>query len=232
VAEEKKRKKVSFYKPFIWAGMLMGILSSAPYTELMNFFYYWWGFVGGVMATYILSRRYPYFNPVQGAVLGFLSGAVAIVIVLAATFSTSLLNISYRKKIYPDFIRRDLVKRLESVQMPVVRGKVLPLTKEEIEMKADEMGGKTSDWYMIYLLYTIAALAMTSILGGLLGGALFGKPAPKKRYPYVRKRPKARDVGVAQKPQQSEQLSDKTSQQTEEADDGSADSSDLESPSQ
>ena len=232
MAEEKKRKKVSFYKPFIWAGMLMGILSSAPYTELMNFFYYWWGFVGGVMATYILSRRYPYFNPVQGAVLGFLSGAVAIVIVLAATFSTSLLNISYRKKIYPDFIRRDLVKRLESVQMPVVRGKVLPLTKEEIEMKADEMGGKTSDWYMIYLLYTIAALAMTSILGGLLGGALFGKPAPKKRYPYVRKRPKARDVGVAQKPQQSEQLSDKTSQQTEEADDGSADSSDLESPSQ
>ncbi|RKY16090.1 MAG: hypothetical protein DRP63_06070 [Planctomycetota bacterium] len=232
MAEEKKRKKVSFYKPFIWSGVLMGILSAAPYTELMNFFYYWWGFVGGVMATYILSRRYPYFNPVQGAVLGFLSGAVAIVIVLAATFSTSFLNISYRKKIYPDFIRKDLVKRLERVQMPVVRGKVLPLTKEQIELKADEMGGKASDWYLIYLLYTIAALAMTSILGGLLGGALFGKPAPKRKYQYVRRRPKSQQAGVAAKPQQSKQHPDTASQQTEEGNSKDADSTGHEASSQ
>ena len=217
--ETRKKKKVSFYKPFIFAGIVVGVLAAAPYTELMNFFYHWWGFIGGVMATFILSRRYPYFNPVQGAVLGFLSGAIAIAIVLAASLSTSMLNISYRDKVYPEYVRKELMKRFNSVQMPVVRGKILLGSKEEIELKATERQEKMSNWYAIHILYTIAALALTSILGGLLGGALFGKPAPKRRPPYVRRRAATPQKAPPQKeeqPQQAGQQPESSDEQVEE----------------
>lgn len=229
VEERRKKRKVSFYKPFIVAGIVVGILGAAPFTELMNFFYHWWGFMGGVMATYILSRRYPYFNPVQGAVLGFFAGAIALVIVLGASFTTSLLNLSYRDKIYPEYIRVKLIKRFESVQMPVVRGKILLNPKEKIEMIAEERGEKLSNWYLIHVLYTVAALALTSILGGLFGGAIFGKPAPKRRPVYMRKRT------ASQPPHTSRQQKQPTPQQEEPSsqeniEQSSSDEIDLEPP--
>ena len=64
-------------KPAIIGGVVLGVLSSIPFVNLVNMCCCLWAIVGGALATnlYIKSSPNP-VNPGEGAILGAIAGAV------------------------------------------------------------------------------------------------------------------------------------------------------------
>lgn len=182
-AEEKrskKKKKVNFNLPFIISGLITGALAGAPYTQLVNYFYGVWGFLGGLFAAYLLSRSFKYFNYAQAAVLGMLSGMVAVAIAVGASLTFCFINFDTHD-LYPAFINEKLIPAFEKAQMEQVKDKIILPPWEEVKESAEAEGRSAiNDWVVLHVLYLIGTIICMAILGGFIGGVLFSKPIPKK----------------------------------------------------
>src|SRR6185295_11524502 len=68
-------------KPAIIGGIVVGLLSSIPFVNILNICCCFWAILGGVLATYMFIKASP--TPVKagdGAVLGLLAGVVGALI--------------------------------------------------------------------------------------------------------------------------------------------------------
>ena len=209
-AEEKKpKKKVNFNLPFIISGLIAGVLAAAPYTQLVNYFYGVWGFLGGLLAAFFLSRSFKYFNYAQAAVLGMLSGMVAVAITVGVSLTLCFINFD-TKDLYPAFINDTLVPIFEKAQMGQVKGKIILPPWEIVKELANESGqSPVSDWIVLHILYLIGTMICMAILGGFVGGLLFCKPPPKKKVVRAVKR----RLPAAAKKQQGEKTDEQKQQE-------------------
>ncbi|MCX7703380.1 MAG: hypothetical protein N2234_04675, partial [Planctomycetota bacterium] len=216
------RKRVRFNLPFIIGGLIAGVLAAAPYTQIANYFYGIWGFLGGLLGTYILSRSFKYFNYAQAAVVGMLSGIVATAFAIGASIAISFVGFDM-KTLYPPFVKETLIPAVEKAQLGQVRGKILLPPWQKIKSEATKRGeSAVTDWFVLNGLYLTGTLVCMAILGGFVGGVLFSKPVPKKnKYQVVRavkrrkEEPKAAPSQDAQKNAQK-QPADEPSLQKEE----------------
>jgi hypothetical protein len=195
--EGKPKKRVKFNMPFIIGGLVAGILAAAPYTQIGNYFYGVWGFLGGILSTYIISRSYKYFNYAQAAVMGMLSGAVATAIAISISVGISFIGFDTRS-LYPAFIKETLIPKFEEAQLAQVRGKIILPPWGEIKKTAENKGENAiSDWFVLNGFYLTGTLVTMAIIGGFVGGILFSKPAPKKeKYKVVRAVKRRKEAGV------------------------------------
>lgn len=209
-AEEKKpKKKVNFNLPFVISGLIVGLLAGAPYTQLVNYFYGVWGFLGGLFAAYLLSRSFKYLNHAQAAVLGMLSGIVAVAIAVGVSLSLCFINFD-TKDLYPAFINDTLIPIFEKAQMEQVRGKIILPPWEVVKELANESGrSPISDWVVLHALYLIGTMICMAILGGFVGGLLFCKSPPKKKVVRVVRR----RVPAAVKKEQEEKSDEEEEQE-------------------
>jgi len=188
-AARARRKKVNFNKPFIITGAITGVLAAAPYTQLANYVYGIWGLLGGILAAYLLSRQYRYFTPVQGGVLGTFSGFIATGICVGATCGLFFADFPLAARVYPKEVINVAVDYLEPVQIPSVRGHILPIPKSVAERAK---GGKWYMWLVVHGLYVLLALVGMSIIGGIVGAKLFGKKITTEQRLAMMQRRKAR----------------------------------------
>jgi len=205
--EKKPKKKVNFNLPFIISGLIVGVLAAAPYTQLINYFYGVWGFLGGLLAAFFLSRSFKYFNYAQAAVLGMLSGIVAVAITVGVSLTLCFINFD-TKDLYPAFINDTLIPIFEKAQMEQVKGKIILPPWEMVKELANESGqSPVSDWIVLHALYLVGTIICMAILGGFVGGLLFCKPPPKKKVVRaVRRRiPAAAKKQQEEKPEEEEQ---------------------------
>jgi len=207
--EKKPKKKVNFNLPFIISGLIVGLLAAAPYTQLVNYFYGVWGFLGGILAAFFLSRSFKYLNYAQAAVLGMLSGIVAVVVTVGVSLILCFINFD-TKDLYPNFINDTLIPIFEKAQMEQVKGKIILPPWEIVKELANESGqSPISDWIVLHILYLIGTIICMAILGGFIGGLLFCKPPPKKKVVRVVKR----RLPAAAKKQQGEKADDEKEQE-------------------
>jgi uncharacterized membrane protein YeaQ/YmgE (transglycosylase-associated protein family) len=73
-------KKPNFNKPFIVCGILLGLASGLPFVNLLNLLLFAWAWIFGFLAARMLSKEYPYMQPMHGAVVGVFTGAIGALI--------------------------------------------------------------------------------------------------------------------------------------------------------
>jgi hypothetical protein len=143
-------------QPAIVGGVAAAVLSVLPIVNLGNLCCCLWVVSGGVVAAYLLQQNQPApLTASDGALVGLLAG-------IAGAILTVVLSIPISWVMGP--VERDLIERVARQT-----GQELPAALE------GPMG------VVVYLAFGCAMLfvgAVFSTLGGLLGVALFRKPAP------------------------------------------------------
>lgn len=152
-------------KPALIGGVLLGLLSVIPFVSALNVCCCLWAILGGMLASYLYVRNSP--TPAtagDGALLGALAGFIGAVISL-------ILGIPISYAMGPTM--RDLMLRLFENVDP---------RQAELMRRQFEMGGDSIVPVIINSFILAVLLFIFSVIGGLLGTALFekrkGGPAP------------------------------------------------------
>ena len=89
VPQKPSAKKPNFNKPFIICGILLGLASGLPFINLLNLVLFAWAWIFGLISAKMLSKEYPYMQPMHGAVVGVFTGAIGALIggILITTWS-------------------------------------------------------------------------------------------------------------------------------------------------
>jgi hypothetical protein len=152
---------MSRYQPALLGGLFIGVLSALPVVNTANVCCCLWVIVGGGLTTYLLQQARP--NPVEAseaALFGLMAGLLGGILYMAAT--ALLLSGAMGAQLFEQF--REAIDN--NPQMPAeVRDRV-----------ASMMGG--SAFVLIVALVTIPTYAVFSLVGALIGLAIFKKKAP------------------------------------------------------
>jgi hypothetical protein len=148
-----------FVQPALLGGVVIGVLSALPIVAAGNLCCCLWVVCGGVLAAYLLQQNQTApLTAGDGAVVGLLAGVVG-------AFVSLLLSIPITIFIAP--LERQFLEQLSS------SGNVSP------EMRGYMSGaGGTSILLVVSFLFMLFAGPIFSMLGGLLGAAIFRKPLP------------------------------------------------------
>jgi hypothetical protein len=79
-AGKRKRKKPNFNKPFLVAGIALGIVSGLPFLNFANMILFAWAWIAGILAAKIFSGIYPKIKLQHGAIVGAIAGILGAVI--------------------------------------------------------------------------------------------------------------------------------------------------------
>ena len=143
-------------KPALIGGLVTGVLSAIPVVSLGNACCCLWVVTGGVTAAYLLQQRQVApLTPVDGALVGLLSGVAAAFINLALSIPIVLL-------VAP--------AQLQFLERLAESGQISPEFR-------DFVTSPNAPLAMIALgfVLTLAAGLIFSTLGGLLGSAVFSR---------------------------------------------------------
>jgi hypothetical protein len=148
-----------FTQPAILGGLLVGVLSALPIVSAGNLCCCLWVVCGGAVAAYLLQQNQT--APVtagDGALVGLLAG-------VAGAFVSLLISIPVTILVAP--LERALLEQLSS------SGNMSP----ELRGYMNGAGG-TSIRLVVWFLFMLFAGPIFSMLGGVLGAAIFRKPLP------------------------------------------------------
>lgn len=145
-------------KPALIGGVLLGILSVIPFVSSLNVCCCLWAILGGMLAAHLYIKNSP--TPVRsgdGAVIGALAGVIGAVIVL-------VLGIPISYAMGPT-MRNMLVGIVENIDRQQAE-----LLRQRFEAAGDSIVGVIINTVILAVL-----LIIFSVIGGLIGTALFEK---------------------------------------------------------
>jgi hypothetical protein len=145
-------------KPALIGGVLLGLLSVIPFVNALNICCCLWAILGGMLASYLYVKNSP--TPASagdGAILGAIAGLIGAAISL-------VLGIPISYAMGPT-MRNLMVSMLENVDRQQAE-----MIRQQLEMTGDALGP-----VIINALILAVMLFFFSIIGGLIGTALFEK---------------------------------------------------------
>jgi hypothetical protein len=145
-------------KPALIGGVLLGLLSVIPFVNALNVCCCLWAILGGMLASYLYVKNSP--TPASagdGAILGALAGIIGAVISL-------ILGIPISYAMGPT-MRNLLLSMLENVDRQQAE-----LMRRQLELSGDSIAP-----VIINALIMAVLLFFFSVIGGLIGTALFEK---------------------------------------------------------
>jgi hypothetical protein len=148
-------------QPALWGGLFIGVLSALPFVSNLNACCCLWVVIGGVLTTYLLQERSP--APItagEGAVAGLLSGLIGAVIM-------SVLGV-----LISAFGGMDVKGAIDQM---LAQGGLPPQFTDALE-RAREVPAAV--WFLLSFLLSMVVYPVFSMLGALLGVAIFKKRLP------------------------------------------------------
>jgi Na+/H+-translocating membrane pyrophosphatase len=151
----------SRFQPALFGGLFIGVLSSLPFVSNLNACCCLWVIAGGVLTSYLLQERMSVpMTAGDGAVAGLLAGLVGAVI-------TSLLG-AIMSAFSGMNMQAAFEQMLSQENMPPQGAEIL----ERLRAVPPSM------WLLVSFLLTVIVFPIFSMLGGLLGVAIFKKTPP------------------------------------------------------
>jgi hypothetical protein len=152
--------------PALLGGTFIGVLSALPIVNVANCCCLWL-LAGGVVAAYVMQQNHPApIRAVDGALVGLLAGVIGAFVYLLVSLPISI------------------------VMAPIVetmRGRMLQEAQDmpaEVREAVERFGSGSASVAVGFVMYLFLGMVF-SPLGGLLGAALFRKPAPPQAPPPV-----------------------------------------------
>lgn len=145
-------------KPALIGGVLLGLLSVIPFVNAVNICCCLWAILGGMLASYLYVKNSP--TPASagdGAILGAIAGLIGAAISL-------VLGIPISYAMGPT-MRNLMLSMLENVDRQQAEA-----MRRQLEMTGDALGP-----VIINALILAVMLVFFSVIGGLIGAALFEK---------------------------------------------------------
>jgi Family of unknown function (DUF5518) len=159
--------RASLTQPALVGGVVMGVLSALPIVSVANACCCLWIVSGGLVAAYVLQQNQTApITPGDGALVGLLAG-------LFGALVQAVLSIPIGLIIGP--MERELMQRVLEMA-----GNIPPEFRDALERYGREgrSGPLAVLGRIVGLLFWMVIGGIFSTLGGLLGAALFRKPAP------------------------------------------------------
>jgi hypothetical protein len=145
-------------KPALIGGVLLGLLSVIPFVNALNVCCCLWAILGGMLASYLYIKNSPVpATPGDGAILGALAGVIGAVISI-------ILGIPINYAMGPTMrnLLLGLVENMDRQQAEMMR--------RQLEMSGDSIAALIINALILGFL-----LFIFSLIGGLIGAALFEK---------------------------------------------------------
>ena len=148
-------------KPALIGGVVLGVLSVIPFVSAANLCCCLWAIVGGLLAAYLYVKNSPTpVNAGEGAIVGAIAGVVGAVIYV-------IIGIPIAYAMGPT-MRNMLIQLLENMDPQQA-----DMMRRQIEASGDAIAP-----LIIQGLIVAVLLFLFSIIGGLIGVALFEKRKP------------------------------------------------------
>jgi hypothetical protein len=148
-------------QPAFWGGLFIGVLSALPFIGNLNTCCCLWVVVGGALTTYLLQERTEV--PVtagDGALAGLLAGVTgALVTSVLSPIMALLTGVTVR----------------EQIDRALAGGDLPPQFAEALAQVRDV---PTGVWFLASVILTLIVYPIFSVLGGLLGVAMFRRSLP------------------------------------------------------
>jgi hypothetical protein len=149
-------------QPAIFGGLLMGVLSALPIVQFGNVCCCLWVICGGVLAAYLMQQGHPYAITIaDGALVGLLAGAFGGILTVVLSVPIQMMMAPLQQRFLERFLEgaadlpietRDLIGQLSSPANPIVLA--------------------------IRLVFAVIIGMVFSLIGGIIGAAIFKKGAP------------------------------------------------------
>jgi hypothetical protein len=145
-------------KPALIGGVLLGLLSVIPFVNALNICCCLWAILGGMLASYLYVKNSPVpATPGDGALVGALAGVIGAVISIILG-----IPISYAMGPTMRNLMLGLMENMDRQQAEMMRRQL-------------EMSGDSITAVIINALILAFLLFIFSVIGGLIGTALFEK---------------------------------------------------------
>ena len=145
-------------KPALIGGVLLGLLSVIPFVNALNICCCLWAILGGMLASYLYVKNSPTpATPGDGAIVGALAGVIGAIISI-------ILGIPINYAMGPTMrnLMLNLMENLDRQQADMMR--------RQLEMSGDSIAAVIINAVILAFL-----LFIFSLIGGLIGTALFEK---------------------------------------------------------
>jgi hypothetical protein len=159
--------KPGYAQPAIIGGFVTGVLSALPIVSAGNICCCLWVVSGGVIAAYVLQQNQSEpITPGDGAIVGLMAGLFAAVVQVVVSIPVTLL-------VGP--MERAMVQRIMDMA-----GSMPPEMRDAFD-RYGRNGQMGAAFFvlgrMLAFMFWLCVGAVFSTLGGLLGAAIFRKPA-------------------------------------------------------
>ncbi|MBZ5555687.1 MAG: DUF5518 domain-containing protein [Acidobacteriia bacterium] len=160
--------KPTYLQPALIGGAVMGVLSALPLIYLGNICCCLWVVSGGVVAAYVLQQNQSGpITPGDGALAGLLAGLVGACVHLVLAIPIDILMAPLERAMAERFLD------LAGTMSPEMRDMVDRMSGRNVEFSI----GIILIRRVLGFMFMLFVGAIFSTLGGLLGAALFKKPA-------------------------------------------------------
>lgn len=153
-------------QPAVLGGVFMGVLSALPLVSYANACCCLWVLAGGLLAAWLLQQNSPYaITTGDGALVGLLAGLFGAIV-------TTVIQAALAP------VQRELDLMILG-RVAGMAGDIPPVVQEAIEQRGN--GPALTAWGVISgFVFMLIVGPIFSMLGGLLGAALFksSRPAP------------------------------------------------------
>jgi len=153
------------FRPALFGGLLIGVLSSVPFVSVGNLCCCLWVVSGGVLTAYLLQQEKP--EPIEAGEAA-LGGLVAGLIGAVISILVSQVLLSVTGPMVQEQIRRALESNPD-----------VPPEMKDMITRFTSGGGIA----LLQLAITLPIYAIFGLLGGLLGMAIFKKKTPPAAAP-------------------------------------------------
>jgi hypothetical protein len=145
-------------KPALIGGVLLGLLSVIPFVNALNVCCCLWAILGGMLASYLYVKNSPTpANAGDGAIVGAIAGAIGAVI-------SFILGLPINYAMGPT-MRNLMLSLLENVDRQQAE-----MMRRQMEMTGESIAGLIVNGLILAVL-----LFFFSVIGGLIGVAIFEK---------------------------------------------------------
>jgi hypothetical protein len=148
-------------QPAFWGGLFIGVLSALPFIGNLNTCCCMWVVVGGALTTYLLQERTAApVNAGDGALAGLFAGVIGALV-------TSVLS--------PIVALVTGVTVRDQIDRALAGGDLPPQLADALAQVRDV---PTSVWFLGSIVLTLIVYPVFSVIGGLLGVAMFRRSVP------------------------------------------------------
>ena len=149
-------------QPAFWGGLFIGVLSALPFIGGLNWCCCLWVVVGGALTTYLLQERS--MTPVtagDAAIAGLVAGAIGAVVGSVLSPAVALVT---------GMTVRDQLDQIERA--------LTDLPPEAAEVLVQLRDVPAAFWFLVSFVVVLVIYPIFSVLGALLGVAMFRRTPP------------------------------------------------------